>query len=886
MVEKVTFIGIIICTLGIFFLISEHPAYADTSESDVYNCIGYGPFDPEYSIPCADSTYNSNGARIGHEEPTVEFFSSAPNSGNNMEWTFTLPGVDPVPNLAGTNTANYQTYGTFWIGLALCDPGSKPYGACVPDSDANVPSTAGSALLELQFYSPRPSGSTFDPNSGWTSHLTIDSGSAFDGIKCNEIINNKQMNDGSTSNPLVMNANDNIQVIIQDTNAGMQITINDLTSGHSSTQVTSAANGYVHYSNPPNDCTTTGFDFHPEYATASVSNVSPSFALSPNVAFDFEIGHAELAPGDSDTDDKSCNSAVATCFSQDTDNDGFSFQADWPDGTANHPSTLILTSPDGNGVGPDTVSSGSNYNVGYSQMGFETSSNIFTTGVAFYPFFSLAGDQTDPVSKPCVLIFGNDYPSGTISGTGTVNDFGKKNQFKDPNGSPVTNAITTPCLDVTSPTVTGTPDRSPDSATPPTWYNHQLQVTWSGDDTGGSGVASCDGLTTYNSPDGSGLSVQGHCTDKQNNVGTGTFAFNYDATPPTITGAPTTTPNANNWYKSDVDIKFNCADATSGPVLSFFDVFVTLDGAGQSRTGTCNDNAGNSASLTVSGINLDKTPPVVTHDIIPPPNANGWNNANTQVHFTATDALSGIDGASFFDVFFTLEGAGQIATHTFSDLAGNTATDSVTINIDKTPPEAYNQFDPLTKDVQVFGRDALSGVLPGPVTPISVVPTKWSDDGNDQGSNEQIGDQKKSNDQSENKKGSDDKSNAELRTYLISDLAGNTLTVVEKVKKEDHQIDVKMVSLQYNNGQVIKLGENEKQFDWELKKDGTIKELDQEMKIGHEGNIQDVNAEFDAKKNKTIITVEKPKPETKTSLPGLVLLRMATSNGNLGIEFP
>ncbi|MEO9319225.1 MAG: plastocyanin/azurin family copper-binding protein [Nitrososphaera sp.] len=46
----------------------------------------------------------------------------------------------------------------------------------------------------------------------------------------------------------------------------------------------------------------------------------------------------------------------------------------------------------------------------------------------FYPFYSQAGYPSD-ISHPCVMLFGNSYPAGTISGTGTVNDFGNENQY-------------------------------------------------------------------------------------------------------------------------------------------------------------------------------------------------------------------------------------------------------------------------------------------------------------------------------------------------------------------------------------------------------------------------------------------------------------------------
>ena len=36
-----------------------------------------------------------------------------------------------------------------------------------------------------------------------------------------------------------------------------------------------------------------------------------------------------------------------------------------------------------------------------------------------------------------------------------------------------------------------------------------------------------------------------------------------DTTPPTITAEATTAPNANGWYRSNVRVKFTCADAES-----------------------------------------------------------------------------------------------------------------------------------------------------------------------------------------------------------------------------------------------------------------------------------------------------------------------------------
>ena len=79
------------------------------------------------------------------------------------------------------------------------------------------------------------------------------------------------------------------------------------------------------------------------------------------------------------------------------------------------------------------------------------------------------------------------------------------------------------------------------------------------------------------------------------------------------------------------------------------------------------------------------------------------------------------------------------------DKAGNTATVNITINIDKTAPEGFIQFDPVTKNVLVFGRDPLSGR-----------PAR--------GDSAALGDSMQGG--------------REQRTYRVTDLAGNTLTLV------------------------------------------------------------------------------------------------------------
>ena len=84
-----------------------------------------------------------------------------------------------------------------------------------------------------------------------------------------------------------------------------------------------------------------------------------------------------------------------------------------------------------------------------------------------------------------------------------------------------------------------------------------------------------------------------------------------DTTPPTITAAVTPAPNANGWNRTNVTVRFTCADTESGIAVCPAAIVVRTEGSQQVISGTARDKAGNSASASVT-LNIDKTPPVVT----------------------------------------------------------------------------------------------------------------------------------------------------------------------------------------------------------------------------------------------------------------------------------
>jgi hypothetical protein len=402
-----------------------------------------------------------NGYYVGHDEPAMEFVSSAPGSGNNVQWKFTLPKERALPA-----TKTFENQIAFWFSMALCDPGSYPQNPCTRDSDSNHsgindPTDAGSAFLEMQFYPPG-----FSPfitqiscdRQHWCASLHINSAEctfqfAFCNPNCTEPTNFAfiQMNgvptgpagpDNATNatftpndETLLMNQGDTIKATIKDTPGGLLTRIDDLTTGKSGFMVASAANGFqsLNYKN----CAGRNFSFHPEFATAKFGNFVPWAALQANVGFAVEIGHFQPgANGDGDSDDAPCfpGPTLAGCIGADLDFDGTSYKADWPDGTRNNATSLQISSIFGNGMGPVSAERGSSdYEDTYPAFQFETDLPasektckpsgagcvVPPPGASFYPFYAQ--------SSNCTFTFGNDIRGAT------VNDFGRGSEYGTPN---------------------------------------------------------------------------------------------------------------------------------------------------------------------------------------------------------------------------------------------------------------------------------------------------------------------------------------------------------------------------------------------------------------------------------------------------------------------
>jgi len=319
--------------------------------SNVYPSVGY------------------DGAYVGHDEPSVLFYSNKAGSGNNDTYLLRLPKDPPAaPKQDGTGgTDNFMLHPAFWFGMAMCDTQSFPNANtnCPADSDANIANSpdpaspqfignhAGTAFMEMQFYPPGwvswPAGVSCTATQ-WCAALNIDSLSSNPANQnnnnaCLDTVGTEYVNFafithngkaqapanpadfGAAATPnlaqdMLMNSGDSLVVRLHDTPAGFRVDIADLSSHSFGSMTASTANGFAQVDFQPNSatCNLTPYAFHPMYATSSPNTRVPWAAHSYNVAFADEIGHFEYC-NTADPNTGNCTAAGATEKDGTLDND-------------------------------------------------------------------------------------------------------------------------------------------------------------------------------------------------------------------------------------------------------------------------------------------------------------------------------------------------------------------------------------------------------------------------------------------------------------------------------------------------------------------------------------------------------------------------------------
>jgi hypothetical protein len=380
----------------------------------------------------SDSVFGE-GHYVGHDEPSLLFYSHQAGSGNEMQYSGIVPTDPAGPSNAGTRSYSFQLSPAFWFGMAMCDTQSFPLqiDTCTPDTDANIvpptnPDHPGTAFTELQFYPPgwvQQFNASSCSATQWCVALNIDSLSenAVTGKLINPTCQQQGLvgvepvnfayltTSGIPQGPpdpvhfdfvksgrpdpqkvLFLNQGDHFTVTMHDTAHGLFTEVDDVTTGKSGSMTASAANGFAQVKfapSPSTECTAIPYDFHPMYSTSTPQTRVPWAAHSYNIAFDDEIGHFDYCNGVPQPGG-SCAGSEGTRGERADADDNFCFGPSestrvrvggCEDSNVGFDGTSYLRDwPDGSTVNrPSPILftsplTGAAYDVNYSQIGFES----------------------------------------------------------------------------------------------------------------------------------------------------------------------------------------------------------------------------------------------------------------------------------------------------------------------------------------------------------------------------------------------------------------------------------------------------------------------------------------------------------------------------------
>jgi len=141
------------------------------------------------------------------------------------------------------------------------------------------------------------------------------------------------------------------------------------------------------------------------------------------------------------------------------------------------------------------------------------------------------------------------------------------------------------------------------------WNKTLVEVVFTGTDAV-SGVEHCSSSFTL-SGEGKEIPVSGYCRDFAGWSSTAAFSLSIDTTAPGLSYAAEPAANGAGWNNSDVTVKFACSDALSAVKSCPADEVFSGEGLDISTSAFALDYAGNSRSVVVAGVKIDKTAPAV-----------------------------------------------------------------------------------------------------------------------------------------------------------------------------------------------------------------------------------------------------------------------------------
>lgn len=163
-------------------------------------------------------------------------------------------------------------------------------------------------------------------------------------------------------------------------------------------------------------------------------------------------------------------------------------------------------------------------------------------------------------------------------------------------------------LDTTAPSITASAAPTPNASG---WNNTTVTVTFACADA--TSPVSCPEPATI-ATEGASQVIGGTATDGAGNTASASATVSIDTTAPSLSGVPTTAPNALDWYNGDVTITWACSDPLSGIDPGACPLYgnVTGQGSAQTTTATVTDRAGNTGNGISTPVKIDRTAPTTT----------------------------------------------------------------------------------------------------------------------------------------------------------------------------------------------------------------------------------------------------------------------------------
>ena len=171
------------------------------------------------------------------------------------------------------------------------------------------------------------------------------------------------------------------------------------------------------------------------------------------------------------------------------------------------------------------------------------------------------------------------------------------------------------------------------------------------------------------------------------------------------------------WFRSNVTVSWSYNGAGATGATGCGSATVSDDTSGASFT--CTVNYGGSFVGSSVSVRKDSSPPSVNGRVSRDPDSDGWYTKPVDVGFGGGDSLSGLAGCSGGRTYGGPDGGAVSLAGTCTDNAGNSASASITIKYDGTPPGIsaapsrapdVNGWYNHPVDVAFSGTDAGSGV--------------------------------------------------------------------------------------------------------------------------------------------------------------------------------